>query len=263
MLEIEKYCRGVVDGLPGATTAILVGSHARGVARPESDVDLILIGEGDEYRLEVIDGELVALAWRTAEEQRERFTTAETAVAEIPAWRTSLIIRDDDGLAEVLRQEAVDWSWSLVEDADSHVAASVTGLAEEVHKLVAALRGGRDRVAAVQRALLALQLPMAMAIHFRELYLSENDVWDLVAAAAGEQWRDAQDMALGLGDPTFVAGCRAALRLYETSVALVADLLDDRQRKVTEHTLALARAEMARLAAIKSGERRPPGSPRS
>ena len=91
-----------------------------------------------------------------------------------------------------LIEEARAWSWGPIERrCDEWVAEQVTGYAEEVHKLVAALRNGNRPLAAVQRSLLA--------VHRRVLYGSENRLWDLVADAMGEGWSRTQSAALGLG----------------------------------------------------------------
>ena len=60
------------------------------------------------------------------------------------------------------------------------MAEVVTGYAEEVHKLAAALRNGNRPLAAVQRSLLA--------VHRRILYGSENRLWDLASGVMGEEW---------------------------------------------------------------------------
>ncbi|HEV2745545.1 MAG TPA: hypothetical protein VGV91_20495 [Rubrobacter sp.] len=71
------------------------------------------------------------------------------------------------------------------------MAEEITSLAEEVHKLVAALRDGHRTVAAVQRSVLALRPAQVLGVHRRILYGSENRLWDLVADAMGEVAPDA------------------------------------------------------------------------
>lgn len=80
--------------------------------------------------------------------------------------------------------EANAFKWAAISAAcDEWVAEATIGYAEEVLKLVAALRRNDRLLAAVQRSVLALRLPVVMAIHHRLLYESENRLWSEVADA--------------------------------------------------------------------------------
>jgi hypothetical protein len=159
----------------------------------------------------------------------------------VPGWRGAVILHDPDGLAASLVREAREWDWGPLERrCDAWVAEQVTGYAEEVLKLVAALRRGNASTAAVQRSLLAVRLAPVLAVHKRILYGSENRLWDLVSDAMGEEWRREQAAALGQGDETFEETCTAALRLYELASVEVAPLLDGMQRGVVDYGLAMA-----------------------
>jgi hypothetical protein len=242
--DVLPLCRRIADELTatGARAVVLVGSHARGAAVPESDVDLVAIGSGPGYQLSVREGRLISLSWRTEEQQREQFRSPRSAVTEIPGWRSGVIIKDSDGIGAALQREAVAWTWEQVAGAAREwVAAELTGYAEEAHKLVAALRYGRPRLAAVQRDVLVLHLPLVLAVHFEILYESENEVWDAVADRAGEHWRSRQDRALSLSRPPPADSCRAALELYEQAVSIAGQLLSDQQRSVVAHTVSLIR----------------------
>jgi hypothetical protein len=246
--DVLPLCRRIADELTadGARAVVLVGSHARNAATPESDVDLVAIGSGPGYQLSVRAGRLISLSWHTADEQREQFRSPRSAVTEIPGWRSGVIISDRDGIAAALQREAVDWTWDRVAGAArAWVAAELTGYAEEVHKLVAALRYGRPRLAAVQRNLLAMHLPLILAVHFEILYDSENEVWDAIAERAGEHWRSRQDRALSVDRPLLTDSCQAALELYEQAVTLAGQHFNDQQRSVVAHTVTLARGILA------------------
>ena len=135
----------------------------------------------------------------------------------------------------------MNWTWDQVADtARQWVAAELTGYAEEVHKLVAALRYSRQRMAAVQRNLLVLHLPMVLAVHFETLYESENEVWDALAEQGGV-WRSRQDRALSLDRQSLADGCLAALEMYAEAVSIAGQLFNDQQRSVVAQTVALAR----------------------
>jgi Nucleotidyltransferase domain len=245
--DVLPLCRRIADDLAadGARAVVLVGSHARHAANPESDVDLLAIGSGPGYQLSHREGRLISLSWRTEDQQREQFRSPRSAVTEIPGWRSAVIIKDSDGIAARLQREAVNWTWDQVAGpARQWVAAELTGYAEEVHKLVAALRHSRPRLAAVQRNLLALHLPMILAVHFETLHDSENEVWDAIAHRVGESWRSRQDRALSLDRQSLGDGCRAALEMYAEAVRIAGQVFNDQQRSVVAHAVALARESL-------------------
>ena len=156
-----------------------------------------------------------------------------------------MILHDPDSVARQLQLLAERWSWESVETlCDVWVAAHMTGWAEEVHKLVAALEQGSNSSAAVQRSLLALHLAGILAVHHRMLYSTENTLWDLVADRMGEPWATAQARALGEYAESLDDSCRAALELYVITVTEVRSLLDRHQRAVVDHAVALAAGAM-------------------
>jgi hypothetical protein len=235
-------CRRIAADL-GALAVVLVGSHARGTATAESDVDLVALGAGPRYELSRREGRLVSLSWRTADEQRAHFLSPRSVLTEVPGWRSAVIITDPDGIAAGLRRSALEWSWEQVAGpARAWVAAELTGYAEEVHKLVSALRSGRPRLAAAQRSLLAVHLPFVLAVHFETLHASENEVWDAIARRAGEPWRTAQDRALGLAGESLADSCRGALEMYALAAGIAGERLDEREREVVAQAVAAARA---------------------
>ena len=151
----------------------------------------------------------------------------------VPGWRDALVLYDPEGLAADLILEAQGWSWTPHErSCDRWVADQITGYAEEIFKLVAALKNNRYSTVAAQRSLLALHLAPALAVHHRILYGSENLLWDLVAGTMGEQWGRDQYAAFGINGETLETSCKAALNLYEVAANTVYSLLDDRQKAV-------------------------------
>jgi len=226
----------------GARAVVLVGSHASGDAGPESDLDILAIGpQSCSWNLQRRGGLLVSVSSRTFEEYGEAFALPGEVCVVVPGWREAVILHDPEGLAAVLVREAREWKWGPLERrCDAWVGEQITGYAEEVHKLVAALRCGKTSTAAVQRSLLAVRLAPLLAVHRRILYGSENRLWDLVSGAMGEEWHRKQAAALGQGDETFEETCKAALRLYELAAVEVAPLLDERQGDVVDYALAMA-----------------------
>ncbi len=240
---VLQLARTIADGLiaQGALAVILFGSQARGDAQTHSDLDLLALGEGPDYQLSQVQDVLVSTSWRTANACREVFTQPLAVGTVIPGWRCAVLLRDPAGLAADLQVEAQHWTWTGIETAcDDVVAAEITGLAEEVHKLVGTMGGTLRLTAAVQRNLLALRLAVIMALHHRLLCETENRLWALVAARLGETWAAAQARAFGLGGESFSQTCQAALALYGLAARAALPLLDDRQRAVVEHACRIA-----------------------
>jgi 8-oxo-dGTP pyrophosphatase MutT (NUDIX family) len=220
----------------GALAVVLAGSHARGNATDRSDLDLYVIGAGPAYQLRHESGLLVSVSWRTLDEELSGFFDPGRCGAVVPGWRTAVVLHDPDGIAAGLVERAHSWTWQEVGDEriNTWVADELTGLAEEVNKLVGMLEQGRLQAAAVQRLVLSLRIPIVMATHLRLLYDSENVLWDLVAERIGAEWARFQATALGVIERPFQDGCHAALRLYQSASDLLADRLTDTQRAVIQ-----------------------------
>lgn len=227
----------------GARAVMLTGSHVRGDAHRESDVDIIAIGEGPPYRLHREDGALVSISWQTAEGIAEALRQPAQIGGLVPGLRGALVLRDPAGAAAALQQTARDWTWeSIREESRRTIAEAITGWAEEVHKLVACLESGRATAGAVQRSLLAIYLAPVLTVHHQIFYDSENALWDRVNERMGDEWAAAQASAFALNGETYEESCRAALKLYTLAAREVGPLLDERQRAVVEHACALARS---------------------
>jgi hypothetical protein len=227
----------------GAEAVVLMGSHVRGDALPDSDVDVIAIGSGEPYRLERCRERLLSISWLSVEGVREHFRSPREAPGAVTGWRSAVVLADSSGVAADLQQEAREWTWAIVGDeaCDAFVAEELTGLAEEVHKLVNLRRAGNLTGAAVQRSILSLRMGVIMAIHERLLYDTENQLWNLVNERMGEPWRAKQMHAFGLGGESFDETCRAALDLYRLATAEAAGLFDERQQAVVSYACELAR----------------------
>lgn len=226
----------------GAFAVVLTGSYARGTATPESDIDLYAIGTGQDYQLERRDGFLVSISWQTAAQVETAFTSPAHAGGTVPGWRQAVILSDLSGMAARLVEQALAWTWDVVgeDQLNAWVAEQLCGYAEEVHKLVSYLEKRSLQFAAVERSLLAMRLPMVMAVHQRILYDSENHLWDLVAESLGAEWSRHQSAALGLTGGSFHDSSAAALALYVLGTNAAANLFDARQRAVVDHACQLA-----------------------
>lgn len=225
----------------GARAVVVTGSYARGEAGKDSDLDLVIIGDGPSYLLEARAGRLVAQKWTSEAECRARFTDPGSVGSHVPGWRDSIVLHDPEGIATRLRREAQSWEWSsLGAGCDAWVAEEVTGLAEEVQKVVVALGSGRTLRAAARRDVLVLRLAPVLAVHYRLLGGSEEALLERLGVRIGPAWTQAQAAAFATAGENLEASCAAALRLYRIAAESVAPILGERQRGVIEHALAIA-----------------------
>jgi hypothetical protein len=229
----------------GASAVVLSGSHVMGTATPLSDIDLIVIWK-TRRSLDPIpsslerSGHLVTVSATTASEVRADFLDPERFTTYVPGWRIARILADPTNIAARLQAAANRWSWDRVAtDADAWVARQITGWAEEVHKLAAALDAGNDLHAATQRSLLAVQLAGVMAVRHRILSGSENVLWSLVSDHMGEPWSSMQSRALSRRGESLEISARAALELYAIAAVEAWPVLNRTQRAVVKHASSL------------------------
>lgn len=225
-------------GAHGAHAVALVGSVARGDSHSASDVDLVAIGEGPAYQLEIVDDVLVSISWKTTARVREQFDTPLDAGGAVPSWRGARLLHDPNGVGASLQHAAHAWDWSRIStQCDRVVARELTGYAEEVFRLVG-LRARGDLVgAAVMRVVLATRLPFLMAVHHRLLYDSENALWPMVSSVMGSDWE--RDYAIALGVERGAADF-AALALYRSAASRAERVLGHRERPVVEAAVAMS-----------------------
>ncbi len=225
----------------GAESVYMTGSHARGDAHPESDIDIRVIGEGSSPDLKRHDEFLISTSWQTVGESESGFSDPSQVGEVIPGWRGAVVLYDPDGLAEKLKDRAKKWDWEEIsKECDEWVAEQITEYAEEVHTLIGNLDQHQLSGAAAIRSELVLHLAQYLAVHHRILYESENVLWEEVAKAMGDEYGENQSLALGLTEAPFEDSCRAALDLFGAAAADTADLLDDTQRAVVAHACKLA-----------------------
>ena len=154
-------------------------------------MDVLAVGPRTfSFRLDRRGGVLVSVGSRPPEAYRLEMANPASVGTAVPGWRGAVVLHDPEGVAESLIEEAEAWVWGPLERrCDGWVAEEITSLAEEVHKLAAAVRAGHHARAAVHRAVLAVRPAQILAVHRRILYGSENRLWDLVADTMGEKWR--------------------------------------------------------------------------
>lgn len=241
--EVLQVTHAVSERLAseGAEAVAVFGSQVREDAYKESDIDVHAIGKGPSYRLERFQGFLVSISWATSRRHQRAFKDPGEVGGIVPAWRNALIIHDPKGIAEELKEKALEWRWaSLGNRADRWVAEELTGWAEEVHRLIGNLQLKRRSAASVQRSLLAIYMAKVLSVHHRILYDSENRLWDLVSTKMGKPWANVQSAALGERGESFEKTCDAALQLFSLTAREVKHLLDERQSQVVAHACKVA-----------------------
>jgi predicted nucleotidyltransferase len=233
---VENVSRRLVD--QGAKATLLTGSHARGQARPNSDVDLFAVGDGPQGWMEIADGRLVAVYWWTAAEIRRRLMDPESALLTVRSLRDAVVLDDPTGVGAELQQEAREWTWDKIErEADAWVADKLVVWSEYLPKLSGALQAGRLMDAAALRAQLTVELAELFAVRRRLTEESENGFWETIADAGGPEWRRALEQALA-PDGDEARGAEAARELFRILADEVEPLLDERQRAVVDYALS-------------------------
>jgi Nucleotidyltransferase domain len=234
---LDRLCRELTH--QGAIAIAVTGSRARGNPSSRSDLDVIAIGDGPSYYVDVWEDILVAQAWSAEEEQAQRLSNPRDIGSSVPGWREAVILHDPQGVAAQLQRQALGFEWSSVEErCDEWVAEELVGYAEEVQKLVVAIGSGQLLSSSVMRTLLAFRMPRIAAVYHRLLYGSENALWDQVADVMGPEWRQTHAAAFSLNAETYEESCTAALHLYRLTFDTVSRLLDDRQTRVARYALS-------------------------
>lgn len=253
--NVTTIARLIADRLidSGAQAVILMGSHTRGESHPYSDVDLLALGDGPPHSLEREEDHLIALKWQTVDSVRAQFDDPHAVGRMIPAWRNAVILRDVNGVAAGIQEEARAWTWDRIKDRiDAQIAADITHYAENVHKLLGALNQNQPYKATVERNTLAVSMAAIMTLRLRILYGTENRLWDLVARRLGPVWVETQDAAFGLNEQPFAETCNAALKLYAITAREVLPLLEDGQRSVVMYATQIAGHPLDQMPALEA-----------
>ncbi len=99
--QMESFL-GELKGNPKVKSVILFGSHARGNARDNSDVDLIVICDETKRGIEERDGQFFELVYVTeADAEKYYLDNGDNAVR---TWKIAQILFDNDGSAKRLKE---------------------------------------------------------------------------------------------------------------------------------------------------------------
>lgn len=227
----DRLTEFAMNRYPDVQAIVLVGSQARGTATAFSDFDLICLGDGPEYELDVFDVGIVAFQFGSKERHRSLMFDPSQCAQVVPAWRDAVILFDPRGDAAFLQDQAMRWDWEDVFGSVQLWATErVVGLAEELMKMLAALDSGAIAMARVQASLLAIHLTPLMNTVARHLYKSENELWS--DSSQNPPWHELLSIAVGATDISPIRSCEAALDMYAQAVEMTEAWMDVRQRSV-------------------------------
>lgn len=84
---------------------ILFGSYARGDNRPDSDIDLLVISEGEtERKIETRDGKIYEMIWVAESEALKYWETDKDGCYGV--WQDAKVVFDKTGTTDILREGA-------------------------------------------------------------------------------------------------------------------------------------------------------------
>lgn len=228
--------------------AMLVGS-ATGSHDLFSDIDLVFFAEQtkpDSYQLSFWQERLVSTTVTTITESMESFSDPLKAIQNIEGLRRAIILRDTTSSALSKIQTAAlhfNWCEPLATKADQQASYHLAGNAEEVHKILGALKHddivsdlkGQGRLLAGLMGL-TLALPIVIALKYRILSQSENlflsQIYDTIGTKSN--WFSIYKRCL---EGQLTARAMAALELYEATSVLCLPFGDSSERLEQEKTV--------------------------
>jgi hypothetical protein len=238
------------DG-PQVTAIVLMGSHATGNAGPFSDVDLLRLITGEkppDDGSHWIDGRLVTVSSRTVGEIDEIFGDPREACTFIQGLRRGRALVDREAVFAAIQRRAVEFVWddALQAKANEHAANELVGWIEEAHKALEGLR--RGHIGRMLNGLFGLTWGLSNVVLVQRGVLlgSDNDIWDAVNQAVGEEtrWAALRRAAFGIDGGHLAQQVRAGLALYGATVALMETALPEPQRSMIMTTVQRIQSEV-------------------
>ena len=229
---------------PAVRAIVLLGSAGRGDATPWSDLDVERWVERASDRrddlVSLLDDRLLIIHTRVVAEVRDELRSPERAIWAVPAYRDMRVLRDPYGDAASIGKDARQFEWTVLRDN----AVGVTRLnlaksAEYVFKLRAASEQRDEGSASHATVALAGRCARAVAVARGVLVRTENEYYAKVWDVAGSAWKREHRAALGLDGGGAFAQAVAACRLYEETVRLLDDVVDDDTRRITARAIAV------------------------
>jgi hypothetical protein len=220
---------------PTVTAIALYGSHARGDAGPNSDIDLIRFLNSDEADppgsgSHLIDDTLVVVSNYTPSTVASWFTAPTAAVTAIAPLRQAKALWDPTGALAQLqaRAHAFTWTAALQQQADQWASEELVGWIEEVHKGLEGLRRNDDGRLLNATFGLSWGITGIVKVQRGVLVYSDNTLIDQVMESVGQESRWSQLCRTSFGmtveqgaPPSLRERVVAGLHLYGATVELL------------------------------------------
>lgn len=250
-LSVQDLDSIVATYSPGSLGLLLTGSYARGDASEFSDVDIIRIVpdiSGKEKPLSTLllcDERIVSLTNTTLAEIECDMFAPQTAIFVIPALRQGKIIFDPQRILLNIQRKASEFEWSALKPAAGHyISREITEFAEEVFKIINAIRRTDESAAMIGLLGLCIGMPRILSVHFGAFVPTENSHYQMIQELAGNKsnWTHAFRLAQGmtvadLNDPVFSRAI-AALSLYAETIEICREDLEAQHLPIIEKALA-------------------------
>ena len=235
---------------PTVAAIALYGSHARGDAGPNSDIDLIRFLNADEADppdsgSHLIDDTLVVVNNYTPSTVASWFTEPTAAVTAIAPLRQAQPLLDPSGTFAQLqaRAHAFTWTDELQHKADQWASEQLVGWIEEAHKGLEGLRRNDDGRLLNATFGLSWGLTNLVKVQRGVLIYSDNTLIDQVIEAVGQasRWSQLCRRSFGMtveneSAPSLRERVVAGLQLYLETAALLHGAIQPKEAPVVVRT---------------------------
>jgi len=245
--ELDQFLAPLLQELdsPAVRGIYLSGSYARGSADQWSDVDLVCVTCDDapsKESLEYRDGVLVSITYCSFKHWLWCIESVGSAIHAVPAFRNMRPLLDKDGVLAKLRQIAMEFNHTSIQEQASRLAAEIViHQVEVVHKLCGGLQQWDESRVLTATLELLHEMTRAVAIAGGVLVESANTYFAQVMENVGmySAWTQAFRQTAGLepGD-LWIRGHAAVALFRETAVLLKADFTPN-ERTVIDGAIRL------------------------
>ncbi len=235
---------------------ILVGSYARGNAKPDSDIDITLyLKDPDaisEFKREQYEGYQLSIFKTAPDHHKKSLKDPAALIWSLDYLRTAKALYDPHGTFASLQKEAQDFQWSSIQEA-ANVASShkLEKYTEEVIKIVSGLKEKDDYAILNALSWLYMGLPMVMAVYRGILLTNESTFFQTVLHGVGEQSDWAKYFTIASGIKIISSNYSAmqtrgiaGLYLYKETFNLMKESIDANDQATINNALTLITTQL-------------------